>query len=154
MDSVAIGTIDSDLSYNGILTTMNGNLVALCEMPDANFETVEGTQRKFIAKAKKYTNNCLGYGIVRAVDRQGGTLYVVTPVNETDILLKVNVILAGGTVGLPVHFYANPAGANNSSVEVPYLMNRSEGTSTLHSAAKKFFVPKRVTHSVLKNCVL
>lgn len=164
MDSIAIGTINSDLSYSEILDTLNGNLVAICEMSDNLFIPLkEASQKKFIQKASLFTNNCLGYGIVRAIDKENELLYIVTPISESEILLRGNVILAAGAVGLPIHFYVgqgqgsalrNSLGAGASAGESPYLMSRNEGTSTLHTAAKKYFVPRKVTHNVLKNCFL
>ncbi|ODN05731.1 Polynucleotide 5'-hydroxyl-kinase NOL9 [Orchesella cincta] len=155
LDCVAIGTMNSNLRYDEILSSMNGTLVAFCQIAESLLESVDGADKKYIAKAGNYTNNCLGYGIVRAIDKQSDTLYVITSLQETDILLKVNVLLAAGNVGLPVHFYISPgAGSSKQTQELPYVMDRNKENSTLHAAAKKFFVPKRVTHTVLKNCLL
>ncbi|CAL8101043.1 unnamed protein product [Orchesella dallaii] len=152
LDCVAVGTMNSSLTYDEILSSINGTLVAFCEISESLLQSVDGLERKFITNAGSFTNNCLGYGIVRAIDKQSDTLYVITSLQESDILLKVNVVLAAGNVGLPVHFYVSPSGAQTK--ELPYVMNRTGENSTLHAAAKKFFVPKRVTHTVLKNCLL
>jgi len=151
LDSVAVGTLNSSLTYDEILDSINGNLVALCEIAESTLQTTNDN-KKFIAKAGNHTNRCFGYGIVRAVDKKSGTLFIISPVQETDLLLKVNVIFSAGGVGLPIHLYMQST--TDFFSDAPYVMNRNEGTSTLHTAAKKFFVPKRVTHNVLKNCLL
>lgn len=153
LNSVAVGTVSSHLSYNEILDTINGNLVALCEMENSLFQATENSCKKFITQAGMFTNNCFGYGLIRAIDKQSEVLYLITPVQETDILTNVNVIISAGGIGIPVYLYVHKTQSNNDS-EMPYVMNRKEGTSTLHTAAKKVFTPKRVTHKVLRNCLL
>lgn len=151
LDSIAVGTMNSNLSYDDIISTLNGNLVALCEMSDSLFETVPGTNRKFIRKATNYSNNFIGYGIVRAVDKKTEVLYIVTTIQEADLILKANVVLSAGAVGLPLHLYV----PKDKAVDhLPYVAHRIQGASTLHAPARKFFVPKRVVHPVLKNCLL
>jgi hypothetical protein len=153
LSSIAIGSMNSTLGYDEILATLKGNLVALCEMSDSTFESVEGSDKKFIRNAGNYSNKFLGYGIVRAIHKKSEMLYLLTTLQNPEAISKVNVILGAGAVGLPVQFYVSNNKGKKVS-ELPYVIDRNEGTSTLHTAAKKFFVPKRVVHPVLKNCLL
>ena len=77
-----IGSDRQDLvKEHQVLQAMHGSIVALCNS----------------------TQNCLGLGLVRAIDWKSRLFYVVTPANEGDLTSITNLV--GGNLPLPIPFY-------------------------------------------------
>jgi hypothetical protein len=157
--------MSSRLSYTDTLKAMAGNLVALCACPAENI-IVTGSKKLEIRSRNRtglgIPNICYGYGIVRAIDLDKSTIFILTPLDPAFLEAKVNSLICGGSIGMPVQFYLGSAdmdldesaASSGRRREVPYVMTTTKTSSKLHKRAKRQFVPNRVAHTVLKNCIM
>ncbi|XP_054278217.1 polynucleotide 5'-hydroxyl-kinase NOL9 [Macrosteles quadrilineatus] len=117
MDKLKLLTINEyNLTKSQVAATMNGNMVALC---------LETPSNKFL--------DCRGFGIVRAVDWQNNTLFLITPLPPSE-LSGVNCLVKGN-IGLPDSLYYNQGELVTG--HVPYLAHTSAG-STARFAKRDF----------------
>jgi hypothetical protein len=154
---VTLGTMNSALNFEGMIKAILGNLVALCGIPEECLVTANAQDSADTIRARFYNqchllpNTFYGYGVIRAYDAEAKILHVVTPADIVVLKENVNCIIVAGTIGLPTEFYTAGSGTN---YETPYVLNLQGTQSRLNVAGKKYFAPKKVTHSVLKGSLL
>lgn len=118
-------------SQEHILATINGNLVALCESRDTLIETNTPLP-------------CIGFGIVRGIDKQSGELYLLTPVEEN--LLEEVDLLVRGNIALPPSIFMT----TGHQGLVPYVQfGTLQGTSAI---PKRSFISWKALLNKKTNC--
>ena len=160
--------MNSNLSYLDTLKAMNGNLVALCSCPSQYItpntdsspeEFPVGKNQKMIISNKTglgVPNKCYGYGVVRAIDLENSVMFLLTSVPKVTVETSVNTVICGGSIGVPLKFYLNSCQAHESEgTDIPFVItSNTKTTSKLHTASKRQFIPNRISHVVLDNCVM
>lgn len=93
---------------------LNGNIVALCKLEQED------------TLAKYSSLSCLGFGIVRGIDIENDSLYLLTPSDIKD--LDVVNCLSMGTLAVPPSIYMTPGHEGL----VPYIqLGVPQGTSLI-----------------------
>lgn len=91
--AVAVHDCDSAVPKKELLHSLRGNVVALCIVSkDKLLETENPSYPKFINGCGPY--ECLGYGLVRAVDPSERLFYITSPESQEQ-LAKVNALIRG-----------------------------------------------------------
>lgn len=156
------------LNWDGVLRTLIGNLVALCQLSEEDLlrarkvpncsqpyqmEAEEETQIGVHEPSKAFISSCsslanipyIGYALCRGYNKTTDELFLVTPLS-TEQLEKVNTIICAGQVGLPVPLLGDKA-ISSSSRPHSYISG-----SKVNASGKKYFVPgKMSSHNPLKN---
>ncbi|XP_003743852.1 polynucleotide 5'-hydroxyl-kinase grc3 [Galendromus occidentalis] len=107
---VALHEISGVAPNQEILYLMNGNMVALCRVPDRLLLKSKSKPLfpKFFQNDRKGQGEafeCLGFGIVRAVDPVNKWIYIATP-ESSEIFESVNALIYN-SISLPSFFYVN-----------------------------------------------
>ncbi|XP_076030073.1 polynucleotide 5'-hydroxyl-kinase NOL9 isoform X2 [Oratosquilla oratoria] len=116
--TVAIHSLIEDVPKERILQVINGNLVALCHVPQKWLHFVALDLPQFLDAHKTWSELplCIGWAIVRGIDVENKELHLLTPLSEQDIKEKVNAVLATQQF-LPAEFYQLFGGTGGD----PYL---------------------------------
>lgn len=116
---VALHEISCVAPCQEILYLMNGNMVALCRVPERLLLKSKSKPLlpKFFRSDRKGQDEpfeCLGYGIVRCVDPVNKWIYVATP-ESSEIFDSVNALIYN-SIPLPSFFYVD-----QRSESAPYV---------------------------------
>uniref|UniRef100_A0A1B6EDB5 Polynucleotide 5'-hydroxyl-kinase NOL9 n=1 Tax=Clastoptera arizonana TaxID=38151 RepID=A0A1B6EDB5_9HEMI len=120
--------LETTFSQKEALSAMNGNLVALC--------TKNQNDQEF--------PNCLGFGIVRAIDYDNGKLFLITPL-EINKLHSVNCLVKG-SLSLPDSFFLD----EDVEGHVPYVSFTSNHQTT-QRVKREFNANKMNTGSSIRD---
>lgn len=91
--SLAVHECSNTVLKQDLLRVINGSMVALCIVPESSLlETENPCYPKFVKGSGPY--ECLGYGLVRAVDPVEQVFYIFTP-EPIDRLKQVNALVRG-----------------------------------------------------------
>nr|XP_037280980.1 polynucleotide 5'-hydroxyl-kinase NOL9-like isoform X2 [Rhipicephalus microplus] len=91
--ALAVHDCDNSVPKKDLLYALRGSVVALCVVPaDKMLETENPSYPKFINSCGPY--ECLGYGLVRAIDPSEKLFYITTP-EPSDRLSQVNALVRG-----------------------------------------------------------
>uniref|UniRef100_A0A224YW57 Polynucleotide 5'-hydroxyl-kinase GRC3/NOL9 n=1 Tax=Rhipicephalus zambeziensis TaxID=60191 RepID=A0A224YW57_9ACAR len=91
--AMAVHDCDNSVPKKDLLYALRGNVVALCVVPvDKMLETENPSYPKFIDSCGPY--ECLGYGLVRAIDPSEHLFYIATP-EPSERLSEVNALIRG-----------------------------------------------------------
>ncbi|KAK8767724.1 hypothetical protein V5799_005496 [Amblyomma americanum] len=91
--AVAVHDCDSAVPKEELLHSLCGSVVALCVVPNSKLlETEDSSYPKFVDDCGPY--ECLGYGLVRAIDPSERLFYIISP-EPQERLTKVNALIRG-----------------------------------------------------------
>ncbi|XP_065311586.1 uncharacterized protein [Dermacentor albipictus] len=91
--AMAVHDCDNSVPKKDLLYSLRGSIVALCVVPtDKLLETENPSYPRFIDSCGPY--ECLGYGLVRAIDPSEHLFYVATP-EPPERLAEVNALIRG-----------------------------------------------------------
>uniref|UniRef100_A0A023FWD6 Putative cleavage/polyadenylation factor n=1 Tax=Amblyomma parvum TaxID=251391 RepID=A0A023FWD6_AMBPA len=91
--TVAVHDCDNAVPKKELLHSLRGSVVALCIVPDNKLlETENPFYPKFVDDCGPY--ECLGYGLVRAIDPSERLFYISSP-EPQERLAKVNALIRG-----------------------------------------------------------
>lgn len=91
--AMAVHDCDNSVPKKDLLYSLRGSVVALCVVPsDKLLETENSSYPRFIDSCGPY--ECLGYGLVRAIDPSEHLFYVATP-EPPERLAEVNALIRG-----------------------------------------------------------
>uniref|UniRef100_A0A915KJF8 NOL9 C-terminal domain-containing protein n=1 Tax=Romanomermis culicivorax TaxID=13658 RepID=A0A915KJF8_ROMCU len=104
-----------------VLSTINANLVALCRSSEPSQDRwINDEKSPFLVNDESYPE-CLGFGIVRAIDVENNAIYILSPLSPENLKL-VNVILKGA-IDIPLTLIAK---FNNGLNDCPYYTSSRE----------------------------
>ncbi|XP_075551440.1 uncharacterized protein LOC142584953 [Dermacentor variabilis] len=91
--AMAVHDCDNSVPKKDLMYSLRGSIVALCVVPtDKLLETENPSYPRFIDSCGPY--ECLGYGLVRAIDPSEHLFYVATP-EPPERLAEVNALIRG-----------------------------------------------------------
>lgn len=166
------------LDWIGILKTLIGSLVALCNISDnplkrayqhqhsqnpmsssrpvVDDEPVPGPSSKtslsYISSDYSFPNKFVGYGICRSYDKDNLELHIITPLSEEQ-LREVNAIICAAPVGLPAQLIVGKRRAPYQ-VRPPYIAARGKGAKITATGKKHHVHGKRAAYLAIKNNLL
>ncbi|ESO95110.1 hypothetical protein LOTGIDRAFT_117300 [Lottia gigantea] len=127
-NQVAVHDCQSCGSYSQILYALNASVVGLCE---ADLTKVDKRLENGLRLFKETPIfNCVGLGIVRAIDIKKKCLYIICPIPQ-EKLLNVN-LLVKGAIHLPDTMYLEYE-KSEETLEMPYIgyLPKSLGSKAL-----------------------
>lgn len=132
--SVAIHECSGAVQKQDLLFVLNASLVALCTVPKEQLLETEVTgYPMFLKENPPY--ECIGYGIVRAVDPEEKVFYILTP-EPRHRLSKVNALIKGN-VNIPEVLLKKPVRSLKKGQCFPYIAKRVSKLSDTDNHAGK-----------------
>ena len=127
--NIHVGFVCVDVKPTETLTALNGSIVALCSDMRAFPQN-----RKYLTLLKEpYPIRVVGYGLVRAIDKENGLLYVISR-ESYEIIGNVNTILMGA-INTPGDFYLDTPRADPNYLAIGLM--KKPGASTEPLALKQ-----------------
>ena len=126
LNNLHIGFVCVEVAKTETLTALNGSIVALCS-----------DMRKF--QPNKYLVNllrnpepikCVGYGLVRAIDKANGLIYIIATESSEDIATQVNTILMG-PIQVPIQIFLDTPRADPNYLGIGLLQKAGASTDPL-----------------------
>ncbi|XP_053256427.1 polynucleotide 5'-hydroxyl-kinase NOL9 isoform X3 [Podarcis raffonei] len=111
-NAVALRVIHTDVAPAHILYSVNASWVGLCQVPDQVPCNADGP----VLLTHTPICNCLGFGIVRGVDRDKKLYHILTPVAPQNLRF-VNCLLIG-SIPIPNCIFLNQVGIEG---DIPYV---------------------------------
>lgn len=95
LSAVTLSLLHTSVSPSHIFHVFNASLVALCVASSNDLKhATTGPCDIRILYSPPETCECIGYGIIRAIDVPTATMYVLTPI-EPELLKRVNLLVKG-----------------------------------------------------------
>ncbi len=120
----ALHVLHAQIDFNEIFRVFNASLIALCKV-DLKFLKKTGSNESPLcidmSLNERPSFNCVGFGIVRAINTDTKELYILTPESESK-LDDVNCLVKG-MLNVPLEFFYQQDYDSNTSPYVTFVDN-------------------------------